>query len=205
MNFASILNRARLASTRRLGLLALTLALFVTGLGGGAPLASAAPASVPPRAMDLELREVDVRNLFRLLADVSGRPVVLDACVQGKVDLTMRNTPLPLVFDALASKLNLSYEDQGSALLVHCAAAAERDDARLASRVSVRVVDADLVSLLDLLAASAKLDGVDVRTTKRPKITMQLEGVRLSTALTAVADIAGLRVYVAGGKLVASE
>ena len=45
-------------------------------------------------------------------AEASGRNVVLDDCVHGRVDLKVANAPIPLVFDAIALKLRLVYEER---------------------------------------------------------------------------------------------
>jgi hypothetical protein len=97
------------------------------------------------------------------------------------------------------------YEDQGGDVLVRCAGDAGKEDARLATKVSVTVKEAALQSVLEMLASSAKLDGVDYRATSRPKVTITLEGVRVSTALAALADGTNLKLGVARGKLVVSD
>jgi hypothetical protein len=159
--------------------------------------AHAAPAGLSQQRLDLELREVEVKNVFKLLGEVGGRKLQLDPCVTGTVDIKLKNTPVPMVFDALASKLGLVYEDQGGD--------AGKEDARLATKVSVTVKEAALQSVLEMLASSAKLDGVDYRATSRPKVTITLEGVRVSTALAALADGTNLKLGVARGKLVVSD
>jgi hypothetical protein len=47
---------------------------------------------LPATPIDLEFRQVDVGTLFRVLADVSKRDVILDPCVTGKVDLKLRRS-----------------------------------------------------------------------------------------------------------------
>jgi hypothetical protein len=167
--------------------------------------AHAAPAGLSQQRLDLELREVEVKNVFKLLGEVGGRKLQLDPCVTGTVDIKLKNTPVPMVFDALASKLGLVYEDQGGDVLVRCAGDAGKEDARLATKVSITVKEAALQSVLEMLASSAKLDGVDYRATSRPKVTITLEGVRVSTALAALADGTNLKLGVARGKPVVSD
>jgi hypothetical protein len=167
--------------------------------------AQAAPAGLSQQRLDLELRAADVKNVFKLLADVGGRKVQLDPCVGGTVDIKLKNTPVPMVFDALAAKLGLVYEDQGGDVLVRCAGDAGKEDARLSVRVSVSVKEAALQDVLAVLATAAKLDGVDYRASAKPKVTLTVEGVRVSTALAALADETNLKVSVAAGKLVVSD
>jgi hypothetical protein len=186
-------------------------ALFALALGlataSGAPVreAHAAPQGVSPEAIDLDLKDADVKNVFNLLGEVGGRPVVLDPCVHGSVDILLKNMPIPMVFDALAAKLGLVYEEDAGDVLVRCAGDAGGADVRLSSRVSVAVRDGELTAALDELVAEAKLDGLDYRASARPKVTVTLERVRLATALAALADETGLKIAVARGKLVVAN
>ena len=186
-------------------------ALFALALGlataSGAPVreAHAAPPGVSDQAIDLDLKDADVKNVFALLSEVGGRTVVLDPCVHGTVDILLKNTPVPLVFDAFAAKLGLVYEEYAGDILVRCAGDAGSTDARLSSRVSVLEHDGELRAALDKLVLEAKLDGIDYRASARPKVTVTLERVRLSTALTALADETGLKIAVARGKLVVAN
>lgn len=180
-------------------------AVLATMSGTSARDAHAAPAGLSQQQLDLELRAADVKNVFKLLADVGGRKVQLDPCVGGTVDIKLKNTPVPMVFDALATKLGLVYEDQGGDVLVRCAGDAGKEDARLSVRVSVSVKEAALQNVLGVLATAAKLDGVDYRTKAQPKVTLTVESVRVSTALAALADESNLKIGVAAGKLVVSD
>ncbi len=166
--------------------------------------AEAAPAGLSERPMDIEVKQADVKAVFSLLAEIGGRKVQLDPCVRGTVDLRLHNTPVPMVFDAMAAKLHLVYEDQGSEILVRCAGDAGADE-RLSTRVTVSVKEADLRAVLDVLAAAGKLDGVDYRSSKRPKVTVTVENVRVSTAVAVLGDMTGLKISVARGKLVVAD
>ena len=172
--------------------------------------ARAAPAGLSERPLDLELKQADVKAVYALLAEVSGRRVDLDPCVQGTVDIRLKNTPIPMVFDALASKLQLFYEDQGSAILVRCAGDAGGGDPRLATRVTLSLREAPLDAVLDVLVRAGKLDGVEWRldSTVRsslPKVTVTIENVRVATALAVLSDASGLRISVARGKIVVAN
>jgi hypothetical protein len=173
--------------------------------GTSARDAHAAPAGLSQQHLDLELRAADVKNVFKLLADVGGRKVVLDPCVGGTVDIKLKNTPVPMVFDALAAKLGLVYEDQGGDVLVRCAGDAGKEDARLSARVSVSVKEAALQDVLFVLATAAKLDGVDYRASAKPRVTLTVEGVRISTAIAALSDETNLKIGIAAGKLVVTD
>ncbi len=167
--------------------------------------AKAAPANLPDRPLDLELKEADIKNVFALLAEVSGRKVVLDPCVHGTVDVRLKNTPLPLVYDALAMKLHLVYADDASGTInVGCAAAVAQPKAA-EPRISIAVSAALLDDVLRQLATAAKLDGVDYRAAAHPKVSVTLEGVRPTTAFAVLAESTGLKIAVAGDKVVVSE
>ncbi len=163
--------------------------------------ASAAPPGLPSQALDLELKQVAVRDVFRLLAEVSRRNVVLDPCVKGKVDLKLKNMPLPLVYDALALKMRLRYDERDGAIAVGClgvADAAAAPDSRLERRVSVEQRGASARAVLEVVAKAAGFAGLDFRAKEEPKVTLLLENARLSTVLAAIADGTGLSVTVEG-------
>jgi len=159
-------------------------------------------APLEDKKIDIELREADVRNVYRLLGEVGGVNVMLDECVQGKVDIKLKNVPVSLVFDALAAKMHFTYEDgPGKVVFVHCGAAPAVD----APRVSLSEKGAPLPDVVAHLATAAKLDGVDYRATKKPNVDITLVDVRLGTALTALGDESGLRVTTSGKRVVVSD
>jgi hypothetical protein len=184
----------------------IAIALALATMSGAAPrIAEAAPEGLSEKRLDIELREADVKNVFKLLADVGGRKVVLDPCVSGTVDIKLKNTPIPMVFDAMAAKLHLVYEEQGGDVLVRCAGDAGSIEARVATKVSVSVKEAELSKVLDMLAGAAKLDGVEYRATARPKVTFTVDGVRVATVVALLSDETGLKIGVARGKLVVGD
>ncbi|MBS2015482.1 MAG: hypothetical protein JST00_21520 [Deltaproteobacteria bacterium] len=174
-------------------------------LSGAAPEALAAPTNVADKKIDLELREADLRNVLELLGQVGGVRPVLDPCVHGKVDIRLKNTPVPVVLDAIGRKFSLVYEEQGSDLVVRCGDSEGDAEAKGTTRVSISKKDAELPVVLDELVASAKLDGVDYRASRKPRVNVTLESVRLSTAVTVLADETGLRLAVSGRRLVVTE
>jgi hypothetical protein len=184
--------------------LRIVFAVLVSALGCCcvADEARAAPPGIPNRSVDIDLKSAAIENVLRLLGRIAQREVVLDPCVQGKIDLRLKNTPLPLVFDALAMKLGLVYdEDASGAIRVGCAAAPDAPTPGV--RLSVKETGAELPDVLSRLAASAKLEGVDYRAAARPKINVTLESVRLSTAIAVLSDTSNVRIKLAGHRLVA--
>lgn len=186
----------------RPALLALTASLL---FGLETTAAGAAPAGLPERHVDLELREADLKNVFALLAEVSERPVELDPCVHGAVDIQLSNVPVALVFDALAQQVGLHYEDDAGKVVVRCGPRPSTPAAILERRVSVAESGAALPDILARIVASGGLAGVDYRASARPQLTFTLERVKLGTALAALGDASGLRIRVEGDRLVASE
>jgi type II secretory pathway component HofQ len=172
---------------------------------GSTPEAHAAPSNVAEQKIDLELREADLRNVLALLGQVGGVKTVLDPCVQGKVDIRLKNTPVPVVLDVIGRKFSLVYEEQGSDLIVRCANVEGDAAIKNAPRVTLSEKDAELPGVLGRLAASAKLDSVDYRAARKPRVNVTLEDVRLSTAVTALADETGLKLAVSGRRLVVTE
>lgn len=178
------------------------LALLVVFATGAPSPAEAAPQGLTTRPLDLDLSNASVSNVFNLLSEVTGRTIAVDPCVQGSVDLRLQNTPTPLVFDALAMKLSLVYVDEGDRIFVRCRTGAEEPEAR---RLSLDERATALHDIVSKVAVSARLDGVDYRATRNPRVTLALDGVRLSTALAALGDESGLKVVVEGSKIVVAD
>ncbi len=191
----------------RLSMCPIVVAFACITLAGPSPrVALAAPSGLPARPLDLDLKRAGIGNVFRLLADVAHRNIELDPCAQGKlVDISLRNAPLPVIFDVLAVKFGLVYDERGTDVYVRCTGDAASSEALLASRVSLAEDHASLPDALGRLAAAAKLDAVDYQAHAQPSVTARLENVRLSTALTALADESGVRIIVQGGKLIVRD
>jgi tetratricopeptide (TPR) repeat protein len=85
--------------------------------------ADEAPANLQ-RRVSLELREVTVANLFRILGEVGHQDFRLAPEVASlKATLKFQNVPLQLVLDGVASQLGLEYHRDGSVLVVEAKAA----------------------------------------------------------------------------------
>ena len=98
---------------------------------------------------------------------------------------------------------SLVYVDEGDRTLVRCATSAEDNEARV--RVSLDERGVALRDVVSKLAASTGLDGVDYRATRVPRVTVALDGVRLSTALAALVDENGLKVVVVDRRVVVGD
>ncbi len=104
----------------------LSLALGI-GLGAGSQAlgapnsgGSSSLASDPP--LDLELRAAPAGDVMKLIGEVRGKRVEVDACVKTKIDVKLKNVPASVVESALAHKLDLSLNERDGVTVVGCAA-----------------------------------------------------------------------------------
>lgn len=195
----------RLLSFRNvIAVLALFLAFDTTAL--------AAPPIPNDRAIDIDLKQAGIANLYRLLSDLAGREFALDPCTRGMtVDLTLKNTPVSLVLDALALKLHLTYEEDGNVVNVRCtgdnAGGNGAPTPRLSEipRVTIAMNAVELPVILDAIAKASNLEGVDYKATAKPKVDLTVTNVRIGTVLAALSDESGLRVSMSKNRLVVTE
>ena len=174
----------------------LALALFL-GLAG-----SSSAQAQTDRPLDIEVKEADVKMIFSLLAEVRGAPIQLDPCVQGKVDLKLKNTPVSMVLTALGSKLHLTYEERANELYVSCAK--DGGVAPPARKLAVGVTNASLPVLLEMLAKENAL-ALDYRATKKPSVTLTVENASIGAILGVLADESELSIALKNSKIVVSD
>jgi len=65
------------------------------------------------KPISLDLQEADVKNVLRLLADVSGANIVIEPDVGGKVTLKVSRVPWDQVLDMILAMNNLGQEQPG--------------------------------------------------------------------------------------------
>jgi type II secretory pathway component HofQ len=70
------------------------------------------------RKIDLDLKDADVANVCRLLADVGNTNIVLGDGVQGHVTLTMHRVPWDQALDSVLRAKGLRAERDGNVILV---------------------------------------------------------------------------------------
>lgn len=168
----------------------------------------AAPPELGNRKINIAFKEAKAGNVFRILSNVAGgRPIVVSACASEKrAELRLINVPAALAFDTLVSQLGLTWRVAPDAIHVSCLT--EEPDSSLdvfERRVSLDVRDADAAAALEFLARAAGLAGSDWQA-GRSTVTMAFTDVRLSTALQALIETAGLeRVQIVGDRLVATD
>jgi len=80
----------------------------------GAPQAR----SYSGRRITLEFHDIEIRNLLRLIADVSKKNIVVADDVQGKVTVSLRNVPWDQALDLVLKTKGLDKEELGSVIRV---------------------------------------------------------------------------------------
>jgi len=94
----------------------------VAGFGTEAPgyALSGAPQArgYTGRRLTLDLHDMEIRNLLRLIADVSKKNIVVADDVTGKVTLTLRNVPWDQALDLVLKAKGLGKEEMGNVIRV---------------------------------------------------------------------------------------
>jgi type II secretory pathway component HofQ len=165
------------------------LALFSAVLMFAFDDAHAAP-NVEARNIDIDLKAADVRNVFGLLEQISKRRHQLDACVQGAVSLRLQNVPLPLVYDALASKLGLTYDEDGASVTVRCGRSTDPLPQQVQT-LELDLVDADVRTLFDLIGRFTRRKHV-TDSCVHGTVTIRLSHVPVPVVYEALAQKLGL-------------
>ncbi|MCD6362383.1 MAG: AMIN domain-containing protein [Synergistetes bacterium] len=70
------------------------------------------------KEINLDFRDVDVRDIFRALAKVTGVNLILDSSVSGKLTVSFKNVPFAQAFDWLLRMTGLSYRNLGNTLVI---------------------------------------------------------------------------------------
>ena len=100
---------------------ALLVAMTVTALGGTAAAERdlcAAGTKFRGQTLDLDVKAADIRDVFRLLADVSKTNLVVADDVQGKVTLRLKRVPWDQIACTVAAVQKLRITVQDSILMV---------------------------------------------------------------------------------------
>ncbi len=79
---------------------------------------SSTAASWANRKINLDFRDVDVRDIFRALAKVAGVNLILDSSVSGSLTVSFKNVPFAQAFDWLLRMTGLSYRNLGNTLVI---------------------------------------------------------------------------------------
>jgi type IV pilus assembly protein PilQ len=87
---------------------------------GAEPGGGAAPrrGAYTGRRITLDFHDIDIRNLLRLIADVSKRNIVVADDVTGKVTVSLRNVPWDQALDLVLRSKGLDKEEMGNVIRV---------------------------------------------------------------------------------------
>src|SRR5262245_20236012 len=95
-----------------------------------------------PQDVSLDLRDADLRDFFRLMAETSNLNIVVHPVVQGKISLSVRNVPSNLLMDVVLKNYGLAAETTGNVMRVVPLSVLENE-----YRQSVAIEQARLASL----------------------------------------------------------
>lgn len=89
---------------------------------------SSTPADPTGPLISIDLKDADVRNVLRLIADVSGRSIVVTDDVEGKVTMHLSEMPWEAALDAVLRSLNLGRRVAGTVVRVSTLEQLQADD-----------------------------------------------------------------------------
>jgi type IV pilus assembly protein PilQ len=99
-----------------------SLAAQTAGFGGAAPdyalLGAPGQKQYTGQRITLDFHDIDVRNLLRLLADVSKKNMVVADDVQGKITVALRNVPWDQALDIVLQSKGLGKQEVGNVIRV---------------------------------------------------------------------------------------
>ena len=78
--------------------------------------------------VSFDFKDADVRNVLRLLAEVSGKEIIATEDVHGRVTLKLDNVPWDKALEIIAKTINLNVEPLGNVIRITSAARAEADE-----------------------------------------------------------------------------
>jgi type IV pilus assembly protein PilQ len=100
---------------------------FTPAIAGQAEAAAAAGGKYEGRRIDLDLKDADIHNVLRLLADVGRVNIVTADDVQGNVTIRMRNIPWDQALDVVLQSKNLGMVQRGNIIRVAPLAQLEKE------------------------------------------------------------------------------
>jgi type II secretory pathway component HofQ len=68
--------------------------------------------------MSFDFKAIDIADLFRFMADISGLNIILDPSVKGAVSLKLTDVPWDQAFDLIAKNQGLGYTVEGNVIRV---------------------------------------------------------------------------------------
>jgi len=133
---------------------------------------STAEKAYTGQKISLDFKDADIKNVFRLLAEVSGLNLVVTADVNRRVTLRLVEVPWDQAMDLIISTNGLDKEQVGNVVRISTAGALKSEkDALLAARKSKEDLEPLLTTYFNINYAKAKdLEGkVKALLSKRPE------------------------------------
>ena len=114
----------------------------------------------------LEFKDADIKNIFRIIAEVSGYNMIIDSAVVGKVTIRLVNVPWDQALDILLETNNLGMKKVGNVIRVLPAAIVKKEEEeKLASKKAMEKLEDMVTKVIPVSYATAsdissKLKGV---------------------------------------------
>src|SRR5205823_6921180 len=138
--------------------------VVATPIAAGSPAPAAAAAAAPIKAysgeaISVNLKDVDLKDFFRLVHEISGLNVVLDPTVKGNVTLVLDEVPWDQALDIVLRNNGLSKELDGNVLRIATRDTLKReaDDQRDLHRAETDAVDPVTVTRILSYAKASEL------------------------------------------------
>lgn len=87
-------------------------------LGGGAAPPQLLTKTYSGKPISLDLMDADVRNVLRLIADITGTNMVIEPDVSGRVTLKVEKVPWDQILDIILAMNSLGHEHEGNVIRV---------------------------------------------------------------------------------------
>lgn len=106
------------------------------------------PKGYTGQKVTLEFKDADIKNIFRVIAEVSGYNMIIDNAVSGKVTLRLINVPWDQALDLILETNNLGMTKVGNVIRVQPMAVIKRDEADKLASMQAKEKQEDLVTKL---------------------------------------------------------
>lgn len=106
------------------------------------------PVEAPAKSISIDVKDADIHNVLRLLADVGHINIVVAEGVSGKVTIKLVNVPWSEALDALLDSKNLGREDRGNIVRVDSLEAMTKRASLIADRLAQEQRSGELVTVM---------------------------------------------------------
>jgi type IV pilus secretin PilQ/predicted competence protein len=137
------------------------------------------PAQYRGKKISLDFKDADIQNVLRLIAEVSGKNIVISEAVKGKVTIRLLNVPWDMALDVILKTYALDKEELGPNILrvaPYTQLKKEREDALKAEEALERVEALETKVLPINYAKAKELEALLGRLkSKRPDATILVD------------------------------